>query len=390
MTTSFLGHIFRGIENVYSRQELQAKCQKKKPLRIKLGVDPTAPDLHLGHTVALNKLRQFQDQGHTAVLIIGDYTAMIGDPSGRTALRPPLSEAEVKANADTYLDQAGKILDPKRLECVYNSKWLHAFFQNKNSDECLTWVLARVTVKQLIEREDFAKRLRQEQPLSMLELLYPLLQGYDSHAIQADVELGGTDQLFNMMMGRDIQKWYSQKPQVVMTLPLLEGTDGIKKMSKSYDNYIALNDKPEDMFGKIMSVSDALMWKYYELLTDKDLSALKQGHPMSAKKTLAEFIVTRYHGSGASQKARDHFERVFSQRDLPTDMPEHKVSHTPIRLAQLLVESGLASSKNEARRLIQQKAVEADGEKMIDDRELTIHSPLIIKAGKRQFRKIIV
>ncbi len=381
----------RGTVQILSEPELLAKLEKKKKLRIKLGVDPTAPDLHLGHTVTLNKLRQFQDQGHTVVFIIGDFTARIGDPSGRSETRPPMSAAEVAKNAKTYLDQVFKILDKTKTEVRHNSEWLEPLFLNRSDDprQTLLGVLSHHTVQQITEREDFSQRLKSGSPISLLELFYPLMQGYDSVAVKADVELGGSDQLFNLLMGRTMQKDMDQEPQVVMTMPLLEGTDGVKKMSKSYNNYIALKDAPQDMFGKLMSISDDLMWKYYELLTDEDLSQAKAGHPLEAKKRLGEIITGRYHGADAASGAREHFEKVFSRREAPAEMPEYRVSKESMSFVDLLVESGLAPSKNEARRLLQQGAVEWAGERVQDTGVAQIKQQTVLKVGKRQFRKII-
>lgn len=381
----------RGAVQILSEPELRAKLEKKKKLRIKLGVDPTAPDLHLGHTVTLSKLRQFQDQGHTVVFIIGDFTARIGDPSGRSETRPPMSAADVAKNAQTYLDQVFKVLDKTKTEVRHNSEWLEPLFLNKNDDprQTLLGVLSHHTVQQITEREDFSQRLKSGSPISLLELFYPLMQGYDSVAVKADVELGGSDQLFNLLMGRTMQKDMGQETQVVMTMPLLEGTDGVKKMSKSYNNYIALKDAPEDMFGKIMSISDDLMWKYYELLTDEDLSKAKAGHPLEAKKRLGEIITGRYHGAEAAGQARRHFEKVFSRREAPAEMPEYRVTRESMSFVDLLVESGMAPSKNEARRLLQQGAVEWAGERVQDTGVAQIKQQAILKVGKRQFRKII-
>jgi tyrosyl-tRNA synthetase len=340
--------VLRGAQQVVSRPELEAKLKKGKPLRVKLGVDPTAPDLHLGHTVALNALRRFQDAGHVVVFIVGDYTARIGDPSGRSETRPPLSAEAVKKNADTYLAQVFKILDEKKTEVRWNSEWLEPLFRNDapQAGNTILGLLSRHTVQQLTEREDFSKRLKAGTPVSLLELLYPLMQGYDSVAIKSDVELGGTDQLFNLLQGREMQKDAGQEPQVVMTLPLLEGTDGVKKMSKSYGNYIAINEPPQDMFGKVMSIPDALMWKYHELLTEEDLAAAKALHPMEAKKRLAGILTGKYHGESAAVEARANFEKVFSKREDPEDVPEYRASKSPIKMVDLLIESGLAPSKN--------------------------------------------
>jgi tyrosyl-tRNA synthetase len=389
--TASVDNMLRGAERVVSREELEKKLAKGKPLRVKLGVDPTAPDLHLGHTVVLNALRRFQDAGHLVVFIVGDYTARIGDPSGRSETRPSLSAEAVSKNAETYLAQVFKILDRERTEVRRNAEWLEPLFRNESADprHTLLGVLSRHTVQQLTEREDFSKRIKEGTPVSLLELLYPLMQGYDSVAVKADVELGGTDQLFNLLRGREMQKDLGQEPQAVVTFPLLEGTDGVKKMSKSYGNYIALNDAPQDVFGKTMSIPDALMWKYYELLTDEKLADVKALHPMEAKKRLAALLTAKYHGAAAAAAAREGFEKVFSKREDPEDIPEHKVSRAKIKMVDLLMEAGLAPSKNEARRLLQQGAVAVAGEKVSDDRELTVHSPLLLKVGKRQFRKVL-
>lgn len=388
--TGPLETVLRGSEKVISREELEKKLARGKPLRVKLGVDPTAPDLHLGHTVVLNALRRFQDAGHTAVLIIGDFTASVGDPSGRSDTRPPLDMADIAKNAETYISQAAKVLDMGKTEVRRNADWLKPLFSNQAKDplDRILGLLSRHTLQQIIERDDFSKRVKAGTPVSLLELVYPILQGYDSVQVKADVELGGRDQLFNLLMGRDMQKDAGQASQAVVTFPLLEGTDGVKKMSKSYGNYIALNDRPEDVFGKVMSIPDAQMWKYYELLTEEDLGAAKALHPMEAKKKLAGLLTDKYHpGKGA--EARAHFEKVFSKKEDPDQIPEHRVSKSPLKMVDLMVEAGLAPSRNEARRLLQQGAVTVAGEKVDDDRELTVHSPVLIKVGKRQFRKVV-
>ena len=388
---ALLDKLARGAVQVYSRKELEEKLGARRPLRVKYGVDPTSPDLHLGHTVSLNKLRAFQEAGHTAVLIIGDYTARVGDPSGRSETRPPLSPEAVAANAQTYLAQVFKVLDEKRTEVRWNAEWLTPLFANTDSDPArrILGLMARHTVQQLTERDDFQKRLASKTPISLLELLYPLMQGYDSVAVKADVEIGGTDQLFNLLMGREIQKDFGQPTQVVLTLPLLEGTDGVRKMSKSYGNAIALNDAPGEMFGKILSLSDEMMWKYFDLLTDQEIPALKAGHPLEAKKTLGEILVARFHGAAASREARAGFEKVFSKRETPSEVADHRLSRSPQRLSEILVESNIAPSKNEARRLIQQNAVELAGERVSEDRDIAVHSPLLLKVGKRQFRRLM-
>jgi tyrosyl-tRNA synthetase len=386
-----LSPLLRGLEKVISDGELKAKLAQGRPLRVKLGVDPTAPDLHLGHTVALTKLRQFQDAGHRVVFIIGDYTALIGDPSGRSETRPPMTPAEVDKNAQTYLDQVFKILDKAKTDVRRNSEWLTPLFANTSPDPLhnLLGVLSRHTVQQLTERDDFAKRLKAGTPISLLELLYPVMQGYDSVAVKADVEVGGTDQLFNLLMGRQMQKDAGQEPQVVLTLPLLEGTDGVKKMSKSYGNAIGIDEPADSMFGKVMSVPDALMFKFYELLTEEDVAAAKKAHPMEAKKRLGELLVGRYHGAAAARDARERFEKVFSKKELPDEMPAHTASRPSLGAAELIVEAGLAPSKNEARRLLEQGAVEWGGVRVKAGGSLTVEQATVLKVGKRGFRKIL-
>ena len=380
---------------------LVAARQAGRPLRAKLGVDPTAPDIHFGHTVVLRKLAQFQRYGHTAVLIIGDYTAKVGDPSGRSKLRPRLSEEEINANAATYVEQAGKVLDMEKVELVRNSDWLGPL----RMDEVLR-LTATTTVARVLERDDFAKRYQSNEPISLLEFMYPLLQGYDSVAVRADVELGGTDQKFNLLMGRTIMEAYGQTAQSIMTVPLLQGTDGVQKMSKSYGNYIGVHDAPEDMFGKVMSIPDDLMVTYWTLLTGagyreiEDLQRrLEKGtyHPAEAKRDLAQRLVGLYHPAEAAQAARAHFDRVFRQREQPEDMPEAPVPPAAIKdgrvwLPRLLAETGLAASNAEARRLIQQGAVHVGGT-AVDDPGVD-YAPgelagQVIQVGRRRFLRIL-
>jgi tyrosyl-tRNA synthetase len=403
----------RGVVDLHTAEDLEKKLSSGRPLRVKLGVDPTAPDLHLGHTVVLNKLRAFQDLGHVAILIIGDFTARVGDPSGRDRTRPLLTAAEIDANAKTFWEQASKILrpettkdldnpDPAKTVVVHNSGWLTSFVSElgaTGSSE-LFRTLAGLTVSRLLEREDFQTRLEAGHPITMLEFLYPVFQGYDSVAVRSDVELGGTDQLFNLMVGRDLQRRYAEKmgwkadepPQIALTLPLLVGTDGVKKMSKSYGNHIALKDAPKDIFGKTMSLTDETMWQYYELLTNEDLVETKKLHPMEAKKRLSALMVERFYGSGAGKAARDEFEKVFSKKELPSDLKESKV--TPgMKIAEFIVSSGMAASKNEARRLIEQGGVRIDGEK-VSDVNLVVHGAVkdggsVVTVGSRQARKAI-
>jgi tyrosyl-tRNA synthetase len=382
-----LKDILRGAVDVVSREDLAKKLSSGKKLRVKFGVDPTSRDLHLGHSVPLRKLRQFQDLGHTAVLIIGDFTAQVGDPSGRDSTRPVLDHESVANNAKTYVEQAFKVLDKDRTEIRFNTEWLKPFLANPEAgvSEFIT-TSKSVTVSRLLEREDFRTRLKAGTPVSLLEILYPVFQGYDSVAVKADVELGGQDQIFNLLMGRDLQKLNGQEPQVVMTMPLLIGTDGEKKMSKSYGNYVAFNDLPNDMFGKLMSVSDALMYSYYELLTSEDLAAVKAGHPMEAKKKLAGLLTARYHGEEQALAARAHFEQVFSRKELPEDMEAYRVEKAG-KLSYLMVACGVAKGMNEARRLIEQGAVRLGGEKVSED---IIFEPkdCVLQVGRRQFRKL--
>lgn len=372
----------RGALSLVSEAELAKKLSSGRVLRVKLGVDPTSSDLHLGHSVVLTKLRQFQDLGHTAVLIIGDFTAMVGDPSGRDSTRPTLTADEVKANAATYQEQAFKILDRSKTELRFNSEWLTPFMR-----ESLLDTLKRHTVQQVLAREDFKKRLSENSPISLLEVLYPLLQGHDSVAVKADVELGGNDQLTNLLMGRKMQQDAGQEPQVALTVPLLVGLDGEKKMSKSYGNSIGLSDAPNDMFGKTMRVSDELMLSYYELLTDADLAAVKSEHPMKAKKELARLLTAKYHGDAAGADALAYFESTFSKKELPTDLRvERAVTGTP--LAKIILQAGGAKSLGEARRLILQGGVQIDGVKAAADAPVSAPPSFTLKMGKHQFVKV--
>ncbi|MDR3186582.1 MAG: tyrosine--tRNA ligase [Christensenellaceae bacterium] len=385
---SSLNKINRGTNEIIPVKDLEKKLDKGTPLKIKLGVDPTAPDLHLGHTVIINKLKTFQDLGHKVVFLIGDFTARIGDPSGRNETRPIMSEIQIQKNINTYTEQVFKILDKEKTEIAYNSKWLNELGING-----LLNLASKSTVAQMLERADFEKRYREDKPISIVEFLYPLLQAYDSVALKADVELGGNDQKFNLLLGRQIQRDFGiAEPQVIITMPLLEGTDGIRKMSKSYNNYIALNDTPKEMFGKIMSISDELMYKYYELLTEVDLNEIKKIHPKKAKSDLAKTIVERFHGKQESAKAEKEFEKVFAKKDLPDIIEEYRIHNTKITLSELLVQSGLTTSKNESRRLIEQGAVRIDGEKTTIDFDSSIKKDncFIIQAGKRKFKKIVL
>lgn len=377
--------IKRGAVEIISEEELALKLKEsiknKRPLNIKAGFDPTAPDIHLGHTVILRKLRQFQDLGHKVYFLIGDFTALIGDPSGRSAIRKPMTKPEIIKNALTYKKQAGKILELRRLKIVFNSQW----FKRMRLAGFLK-LAGLVTVSQMIARQDFKERLKQNQDVSLLEFMYPVLQGYDSVVLKSDIEVGGTDQIFNLLVGRDLQKDFGQPPQVVLTMPLLEGTDGINKMSKSLDNYIAINDKPSQIFGKTMSISDELMHKYYTLLTDVDMQAIKEMHPRQAKAALAKAIICQYYGSAEAEKASDEFQRIFSEKKTPLDLALFTLNQ-PLAVIDIIVASGLARSKNEARRLIQQGGVDFE-DKRISDENLIISSSGVLKVGSRRFLKL--
>jgi tyrosyl-tRNA synthetase len=372
----------RGAVSLVSEGELAKKLSSGRTLRIKLGVDPTSADLHLGHSVVLNKLRQFQDLGHTAVLIIGDFTAQVGDPSGRDATRPTLTAEQVAANAKTYQEQAFKVLDQSKTELRFNSEWLTPFMR-----EDLLGTLKRHTVQQILQREDFKKRIAENSPLTLLETLYPILQGRDSVAIKADVELGGNDQLTNLLMGRKMQQDDGQEMQVALTMPLLVGLDGVKKMSKSYGNAIGLNEPPNEMFGKVMRVSDDLMLQYYELLTDADLDAVRGGHPMKAKKELARLLTARFHGAAAGDEALAYFESTFSKKELPKDL---RVVSVPagLTLSEILVKAEGVKSRSEARRLISQGGVKIDGAKAAADAPVTAPPNFVLQMGKHQFVRI--
>ena len=388
-TPDTLQRLLRGTTRIVSEDELKKKLALGRPLRVKLGVDPTAPDIHLGHTVVLTKLRTFQDLGHIVVFIIGDFKAAIGDPSGRDTTRPPLSEESINANIKTYTEQVFRVLDPAKTEVRYNGEWLYDLFDRTNPAFMPKTLLRRHTIQQLMERDDFTERKKAGQPISLLELMYPLFQGYDSVAVKADIELGGHDQLFNLLMGRDMQKDAGQEPQVVMTLPLLEGLDGGRKMSKTYGNHIGVKDAPNEMFGKIMSVSDDLMWKYFELLTEENVSSMKALHPMEAKKKLAGLIVERYNGPTAAADAAANFAAVFSKKANPDDMEETRLGTEPLDVVELLLKTECASSKNEARRLIEQGGVQLDGRKVELGEKISVTQPMVLKVGKRRFKKLV-
>ena len=390
--------ISRGTEEVIPLKDLRKKLEKSikdnKPLTIKLGCDPSRPDLHIGHSVVLQKLRDFQDLGHQAVLVIGDFTAMIGDPSERNKTRPQLTLEEAKANAESYIEQSKVILDVKTLKVIFNSTWL-----NKMNFEDVIKMTSKYTVARMIERDDFTKRFESEIPISMHEFLYPLAQAMDSVEINADVELGGTDQKFNLLVGRDLQREYGQEPQSIITLPLLEGTDGIEKMSKSYDNYIAIDDSPEDMYGKIMSINDSMILKYYKLAVFADRDRIESvklllednsNNPRDIKRSLAKDLVARYYSEEKAKLAEAAFDQIFVKKDNPDNMPSYNLS-SEINLVDILLSEKLIVSKGEGKRLINQNAVKVDG-KVCDDINQTI-SPsdedIIVKVGKRRFLRIV-
>lgn len=397
-----LAALRRGATEIVPEEELRAKLERSRaagrPLRVKLGVDPTAPDLHLGHTVVLRKLRHFQDEGHTAIFLVGDFTAMVGDPTGQSETRPPLTREQVRANAETYLEQVYKILDRERTEVRYNSEWLGDFNGMEIVRLCGHYRLAR-----MLEREDFRSRLANNHAISVHELLYPLFQAYDSVALRSDVELGATEQKFNLLVGRDIQREYGQESQVALTMPILVGTDGQRKMSKSLGNYVGITETPTQMFGKLMSISDELMWSYYELVTDfapPAIVRLKEDvragvlHPMDAKMQLAHNVIAGFHGEEAARKASDEFRRVFRERQAPDESPVRKVPRGgPKRLAVLLVELALAPSRSEAERLMKQGGVEIDGERVADvkkELDLSKAGEFLLRAGKKKFVRVVV
>ncbi|MGB1128043.1 MAG: tyrosine--tRNA ligase [Opitutales bacterium] len=381
-------------DTIIGETELEDRLHGNRPLRVKLGVDPTRPDLTFGHLVVFNKLRQFQDLGHEAILIIGDFTTLIGDPSGRSSTRPVLTKEEIVDNAQTYLEQAFKILDENKTTVCYNSEW----FDEMSFEDCLK-LARKMTVARMLERDDFAKRYAGNAPISIIEFLYPLIQGYDSLVLHADVEIGGTDQLFNMLVGRALQKDAGKQEQAVITMPLLVGLDGSKKMSKSADNYIAFTDTAKDMFGKIMSISDETMWDYYRLLLEADegrIEKLKSGHPMEAKKQLASSLVGQFHSMAQAKHELEQFEQVFSRNKLPDDMPvftwNDLLGDAPSApLFEIMAQSGLFESKGAIRRLVQQGGVKIDGEKQSDPNREMAPPPgeQIFQAGKRIFFKVV-
>lgn len=387
-----------GVAEFINDEEMLKKLKKGKPLNIKFGADPTRPDIHIGHTVVINKLKTFQDLGHKIYFLIGDFTATIGDPSGKNTTRPMLSREEIEENGKTYAKQIFKILDPEKTEIVYNSSWI-----SKMTPADFIRMSAKYTVAQMLEREDFTKRYKAGVPIAIHEFLYPLTQGYDSVALHADVELGGTDQKFNLLVGRQMQSAYGQEAQCVLTMPILEGIDGVNKMSKSLDNYISVVDTPKDMFGKTMRISDDLMYRWYELLTDITANQLaqlktdvqeKRKHPRTVKVDLAKFLIKRFHSEAAAQAAEEEFNRIFVDKGLPDEVPEFAVeAESQIGLPALMVRAGLVESNGEGSRMIQGGGVQIDGEKVSDPKlkiDLKSGQKFVLKAGKKKFVKIVV
>jgi tyrosyl-tRNA synthetase len=391
-----LESLSRGTHEILLTADLEKKLQEGRPLRVKAGFDPTAPDLHLGHTVLINKLKQFQDLGHQVLFLIGDFTGMIGDPTGKNVTRKPLTREDVLENAKTYQTQVFKILDPEKTQIMFNSEWM-----GKMSAADLIQLAAKSSVARMLERDDFTKRYKSGQSIAIHEFLYPLIQGYDSVVMKADVELGGTDQKFNLLMGRQLQEVYGQKPQVVMTMPILEGLDGVQKMSKSLNNYIGVSDTPDDMFGKIMSISDELMWRYFELLSFRPMTEILQwkkateegANPRDYKVALAQEIIARFHDAAAATKALENFEARFQRGAMPDEMPEFtfKAEAEGYAIANLLKDAGLTASTSEALRMIGQSAVKIDGE-TISDKKLIIpaSSTHVYQVGKRKFARVTV
>ncbi len=398
-----IAYLQKGTAEVINEEELRKKLEysarEKTPLRVKVGFDPTAPDLHIGHTVLIRKMKHFQDLGHEVIFLIGDFTGLIGDPTGRNKTRPPMTKEEVLQNAETYKTQVFKILDPEKTVIDFNSRWLGSL-----TSEQFIRLCAGYTVARMLERDDFSKRMVEHQPVSIHELLYPLVQAYDSVFLKADFELGGTDQKFNLLVGRDIQREYGIPPQVLLMMPILEGLDGVEKMSKSLNNYVGIAEAPQEIYGKIMSISDDLMWRYYALLTDRSPSQIQELqektrtgdlHPMEAKSALAFQIVEDFHSHDAAKEARAHFTQVFQQREDPDEIPEIHFDNngSPVQVVEIMSTAGLASSKSEARRLIKQGGVSLDGERVSEPATLidpAESQQFILKVGKRKFAKILL
>ncbi|MGC6377071.1 tyrosine--tRNA ligase [Bisgaard Taxon 45] len=387
-----LAELKRGVDEILSEADLIEKLKENRPLRVKLGADPTAPDIHLGHTVVLNKLRQFQQFGHEVIFLIGDFTGMVGDPSGKNTTRPPLSRDDVLRNAETYKQQIYKILDPQKTRIVFNSSWL-----GELGTEGMIRLTSNYTVARMLERDDFKKRFSHNQPIAIHEFIYPLLQGYDSVALDADIELGGTDQKFNLLVGRELQKSAGQKPQVAITLPLLVGLDGEKKMSKSLGNYIGIAESPSEMFGKVMSISDELMWDWYNLLSFRPLTEIAQlkqdvengRNPRDIKVLLAKEIIARFHSDADAEAAEQEFINRFQKGAIPDEMPEFTFD-AEIGLANLLKEAGLVASTSEANRMVQQGGVKIDGEKVEDAKLIVTAGTAVYQVGKRKFARVTV
>jgi tyrosyl-tRNA synthetase len=392
-----LSYLKKGTVDVIREDDLRSKLERSvktgKPLRVKLGLDPTAPDIHLGHTVVIRKLKAFQDLGHTVIFLIGDFTGMIGDPSGKNVTRPPLSREEINANAETYKRQMFKMLDPEKTELRFNGEWMDKF-----TAADFVKLTAKTTVRQILERDDFTKRMAEEKPISLHELLYPLVQGYDSVALEADVELGGTDQKFNLLMGRNLQREFGQEPQVIITTPLLEGLDGVQKMSKSLGNYIGIDEPSSEIFGKVMSISDELMWKYFELLTDLSVSEISDlktrcesggENPRNVKVKLAKFIIRDFHSAAEADNAEEDFNQRFVKHEVPDEIDEEVMASGTYKLADLIADTGLAASKGEARRLIEQGGVRVNGEKVSANGDVSVGADgVLLQIGKRKFLKI--
>ncbi len=382
----------RGTDEILPLDELKKKLYKNKPLRIKAGFDPTAPDLHLGHTVLINKLKQLQDLGHDILFLIGDFTGMIGDPTGKSTTRPPLTEEQVEANSQTYQDQVFKILDKDKTTVVFNSKWM-----SKMSSADVIKLASQQTVARMLERDDFSKRYKSGKSISIHEFLYPLIQGYDSVALESDVELGGTDQKFNLLMGRELQKQSGMEQQVILTMPILEGLDGVQKMSKSLNNYIGIDDAPDDMFGKIMSISDDLMWRYLELLSFESLETIESWkqevengeNPRNIKFRLAEEIITRFHNSDAAKQAQQNFINRFAKNKIPDEMPEFSLG-AGIKIANLLKDAGLVNSTSDAFRMIKEGAAKIEGEKITDRNLEPEVGTAVYQVGKRKFARVTI
>jgi tyrosyl-tRNA synthetase len=388
-----LAFLAKGTVDLIEKNDLRAKLQRGKPLTIKVGFDPTAPDIHLGHAVVMRKMRHFQQFGHRVIFLIGDFTGMIGDPTGKKSTRPALSKEEILQNAETYKQQVFKILDPVKTEVRFNSEWLGAL-----GSEGMIRLAAKYTLARILERDDFRKRYSTQQPIAIHELLYPLAQGYDSVALKCDVEMGGTDQLFNLLVGRDLMREYGLEPQVVITMPLLEGLDGVEKMSKSLGNYISINESPQSMFGKVMSISDEMMWKYYLLCTDLTPAQIEEikasSHPMEAKRRLAKIIISDFHKADAADEAEREFNRVFSSGEVPADLEEKTfpASDEPQLLSKVITSAGLAESNKDAQRLIAQGGVLVDDVKVDSTRhalDATAGKSYVLKVGKRRFAKIV-